>query len=232
MLTGSYVDLEYILEKVNDEKPSNAVCKEAKVKDWIADGLRKIGNFTQFDMKVVTLDMTDNRQLVPDGIINILAIKDNDSNVVLSKSGTLVDMGLDPTRGYYQRGRYLYTHPDITSVDIVYNCYVTDDKGRPMIPDNQYFISAITSYIVERLAWGLFNNGTMPKSNHDVYEREWLFYVRAASAEANMPTIADMATWDSLHNLVMMRSDESHALGYANLNKRENIRLHGNKSAA
>jgi len=221
MQTGSYVDLDYIIEKVDREKPANARYNESDIKEIVAEGLREIGSIESFDVAETELTIRDGRTLMPNNMLHVLGIRDVTSNTLLFKSSTLDKVGLESQYGYYKRGKYLYVNSSITKVAVIFNTYVKDDEGRPMVPDNQYFISAIVSKIVETLCKKLWLSGHMPYGTYEVIQIEWLYYLKSASVEAIMPTIDDMATWDSLHQLVHRRTSESHLMGYANLEFRE-----------
>lgn len=223
MITGSFVDMNFIMEKVDSNKPTNAKYRESDVKEWIGDALRDIGSVDSYDQNIETLELIDGRALMPDNILYVIAVKDANSDNVIHKSSTLSNLGGDAMDGFYIRGRYIYAGPKLKSITIIYSCFVVDDYNNPMIPDNPYFISATISKILERLTRRLYDNGAMPRQNYLDYEQDWLYYLKAASSEAKMPSIHDMASWDSLHSIVMRRTSESHEVGYSNLAVRESV---------
>lgn len=218
MITGSFVNLAQILERVDADKPANATYNLFQIKIWVGDVLRDISTIEMMDSKIHSIKLVDGRGLLPNEIVHVIAVKASNSNLIMKKSSAVFEPNKDT---YYIRGQFIYVNNNVKSIDIITSDYVLDEKGNPMIPDNQYVISAVVSKILERMCKRLWDNGQMMRANYDAYEQDYLYHLKSATVEALMPTVDDIAGWDSLHTIMLRGSSESHSVGYTNLDSRE-----------
>jgi hypothetical protein len=81
---------------------------------------------------------------------------------------------------------------------IAYAAIPTDEDGMPLIPDNQAYSEAIYWYIVMKMKYPEYLNGTIRQEVYYDMRRSWSFYCKQAYAEAMMPTTGEL---ESIKNI-------------------------------
>lgn len=199
MRNVNYVDIDFIMEKFKDDELPNINTKEMKVKEWIFEALRKIGSLTLYEMsKLELIPDIDNRIKIPDYINHIITIEGSDGeSMVELKDSTTNKLSTKPT--YYIRGRYIILKQKFSK------CYVevlqlpVDEKGSPLVLDNEYVISAVLAYLMFKTAKKLWLTNRISYQKYDELEKEWLFYVMAAGTELDTPSSDELEDWDVLN---------------------------------
>ena len=107
---------------------------------------------------------------------------------------------------------------------IVYNGIPVDEDGYPRIPDDVYYIKALTAYVtymLDRANWrkGRVNDKVVASS-----EQDWLFYVNSARGSANLPNVQQL---ESLKNTIkrLFSPANDYKTGFSNFNKPEKFNL-------
>lgn len=102
----------------------------------------------------------------------------------------------EPT--YFIKPGWLVTNKHNGFIKLSYRCIATDDRGYPLIPDLASYQEAIYWYVVMKLKFPKYLNGTLGghrRYTAEVYHeitRNWNFYRNQAYGEAMMPTEGDM----------------------------------------
>lgn len=83
-------------------------------------------------------------------------------------------------------------------IKLSYSAVATDERGYPLIPDTTSYQEAIYWYVVMKLKFPKFLNGSLggrARYNQGIYtylQQQWNFYRNQAYAEAMMPTEGDL----------------------------------------
>lgn len=109
-------------------------------------------------------------------------------------------------------------------VELVYNGFVVDCNGFPMIPDDVKFEKAVESYLIERLDYLKWRRGELADKVYRKSEQERDWYIAAARSKGNLPSLDKMESWKN----AMLRSivkPNQHAHGFKYLSSQERRRL-------
>lgn len=99
-------------------------------------------------------------------------------------------------------------------IKLAYKAIAVDDRGYPLIPDLTSYQEAIYWYVVMKLSFPKFMEGTLSgkgskysakysQSSYYFIQQQWNFYRNQAYAEAMMPTADEMeAIKNSWHQLI------------------------------
>ncbi len=139
--------------------------------------------------------------------------------------GSAVSTSREYVYSYRINNTLMETNFEDGFVELVYNGFVTDDHGYPMIPDDIKYIKAVEAYLIERIDYKKWRCGDLPDKvyRHSEQERDW--YIAAARNKVAMPSIDRM---ESLKNqwLRSIPRHNEHATGfrYTNVQERRYIR--------
>ena len=112
----------------------------------------------------------------------------------------------EPT--YFIKPGWIVTNKKNGYIKLAYKSIATDERGYPLIPDLASYQEAIYWYVMMKLSFPKFLNGSLggrAKYNFNTYaylQQQWNFYRNQAYAEAMMPTEGDMRSikneWNKL----------------------------------
>ena len=71
-----------------------------------------------------------------------------------------------------------------------------------MVENNVYVIEAVKWYIIHKVTRKALMSGKIAQYIDDLIEKEWLFYVRAAGVNTQLPSMDNMEDWRVLHNMI------------------------------
>lgn len=99
---------------------------------------------------------------------------------------------------YFIKPGWIVTNKSKGFVKLAYKAIAVDDRGYPLIPDSASYQEAVYWYVVMKLKFPRYLNGTLGghrKYTPGVYQtltQNWNFYRNQAYAEAMMPTEGDI----------------------------------------
>jgi hypothetical protein len=214
MLNGQFVKIERALEKVYRDFDDVYKVNFAEAVEWIGEAISEIGAYDVLTDKVTDgnkefnnpapVEIKNYRAKLPCDLYHLVEIRYTDNynetngeftgscpmvnatnNMYKSVENRLYKGG--KSLGYNVDNGYVYTE-DIEDghLIIAYKSFVLDERGFPMIPDDDRYIRAITAYIEERIALRLWMSDIISEKKYAHYEREWLFYVNSAYTKAKL----------------------------------------------
>jgi hypothetical protein len=196
-----YVSFNSILERVNRDKPENAVYKIADAKEWLWEAVKKIGGESSYIREVIELKIEEGKILIPSYVQGIRSIKGANGELIAQTYDSLDDDIYDVYK-YIINGRYIFTNYAGDTLNVEVLKFPIDSSGNPLIENNVYVISAVQSYLIERIVRKMWLSGKIADKIYNALEREWLFYVRAASNSLSIPSMDNMEDWRILHNMI------------------------------
>lgn len=212
-----YVKIQYIIEKVNREKPNRARYNIPDLKEWIWEAVQKIGGEIAFVRSTVRLKVEERQVRIPSEIRYIKEVRNGDGSYLTETRDSFADSTED-TLKYIINDRYLFTSFDTEELIMEVLKFPVDDKGDPMVVDNETVLQAVISYILERISRKMWINELMPDNKYRAVEQEWLFYVNAASQSLNIPSLDGMEEWRFLSMLPPLKDSRigaaSNGTGY------------------
>jgi len=105
-------------------------------------------------------------------------------------------------------------------VELVYQGFVLDCNGFPMIPDDVRFEKAVESYLIERLDYKKWRRGEISDKVYAKSERESAWYIASARSKGNLPSIDKMESWKNAMLRSIIRPNQ-HAHGFRYLGTQE-----------
>jgi len=128
------------------------------------------------------------------------------------------------TLSYRINASYIETNFEDGFVELVYNGFMMDENGFPMIPDEARYREAVASFLIERLDYKAWRKGLIPDKVYQksCQERDW--YIGAARNKANIPSIDRMESIKKMF-LRSIQKVTSHNDGFrfSNLTERRKV---------
>ena len=111
---------------------------------------------------------------------------------------------------YFIKPGWLVTNKKKGYIKLAYKAVAVDERGYPLIPDLTSYQEAIYWYVVMKLSFSKWMNGTLGgrgvNAGQNMYtyiQQQWNFYRNQAYAEAMMPTADEMQSIkNSWHQLI------------------------------
>lgn len=115
---------------------------------------------------------------------------------------------------YFIKPGWLVTNKNKGYIKLAYKAVALDERGYPLIPDLNSYKEAIYWYVVMKLSFPKFMEGTLSgrgtkysakysQSSYYFLQQQWNFYRNQAYAEAMMPTADEMQSIkNSWHQLI------------------------------
>lgn len=111
---------------------------------------------------------------------------------------------------YFIKPGWLVTNKKKGYIKLAYKAVAVDERGYPLIPDLTSYQEAIYWYVVMKLSFSKWMNGTLGgrgvNTGQNMYtyiQQQWNFYRNQAYAEAMMPTADEMQSIkNSWHQLI------------------------------
>ncbi len=205
-LTGKYVDVALIIERVYRDYGFDLEIKYDEVIEWIWDVMSLIGAPQQFVDKVSDgsstmpnpIDIVNYRGELPNDLHSVYLARDYESKMpmVCKSSSFLRDLNQTYQRGsqytYTLNNNYIFTSFEEGQVELHYKAFPTNSLGMPMVPDNIKFIMAVQAYVAERIGFRLWMQDHLTGQKYQKLEQERLFYIGAAATAAQIPSIDEM----------------------------------------
>ena len=124
---------------------------------------------------------------------------------------------------------WLFTSLTAVYLEMVYEAFPLDEYGFPLIPDDESFINAVKSYIIERLDYRLWRKGKITDKVYAKSEQERAWYMAQAANKSKMPMSAD--EYEALRRQAqkIISHPNQHDAGFRHLNRGEKLNFNRNK---
>lgn len=134
---------------------------------------------------------------------------------------------------YFIKPGWLVTNKQKGFIKLAYKAIAVDERGYPLIPDLSSYREAIYWYVVMKLSFPKFMEGTLSgrgtkysakysQSSYYFIQQQWNFYRNQAYAEAMMPTADEMKGIQNEWNRLVPEFESGDTF-YKDINKRELI---------
>jgi hypothetical protein len=240
MLEG-FVSVKTIYDKVYRDLNVNFEIPEIDMLSWCAEALNLIGVYSQYEEISECLHLTDGKAKLPCGFYKLVDITykghpmywGTNSNYHKYKSencktGTCNNNSSEKFT-FYINDSYLISsiNNDIdsdTNISIVYLGIRTDEDGYPLVPSDIYYQKALAAYIIHMVDYQEWRKAKITDKVKEDSEKNWLFYVSAATGAGNMPNTAML---ENLKNVMrrLMPITNDYGRNFNNFNKKERLNL-------
>ncbi len=240
-LTGKYVDVAYVIERVYRDYGFDLEIKYDEVIEWIWDVMSLIGAPQQFIDRITDgsatmpkpIDIENFRGELPTDLHSVYLARDYDTKMpmVCKSSSFLRDMEQvfqrESQYSYTLNNNYIFTSFEEGQVELHYKAFPTNSLGMPMVPDDIKFIMAVQAYIAERIGFRLYMQDHLTREKHQKLETDRAWYIGAAGTKANIPSIDEM---ESIKNrfLRLRIHPDLHSTSFIYSPDSERLILHNN----
>jgi len=205
-LTGKYVDVAYVIERVYRDYGFDLEIKFDEVIEWIWDIMSLIGAPQPMVDKITDgsdtmpdpIDIVNFRGELPNDVHSVYLARDYDTKMpmVCKSSSFLRDMEQMFVResqfSYTLNNNYIFTSFEEGQVELHYRAFPTNSLGMPMVPDDIKFIMAVQAFIAERIGFRLFMQDNLTREKYQKLEQDRAWYIGAAGTKAQIPSIDEM----------------------------------------
>jgi hypothetical protein len=241
MLSGKYTTISRVLENIIRDTGFTDEINFSDAIEWAYRAMQLIGAPQIYITKVTdgNLDLehpnpipvVNYRAELPCDLHRVIQIREfttrrsmTNSSYNFLLSGNNDGNNPNESLQYVINDSYIFTNFKDGEIELAYEAFPVDDEGYPSIPDDERYLKAIESYIIERIARRLWLQDKINDSKYKALEQDWLFYVRSARNRVNMPSIDEM---ESLKNQVLrlISSPNRHRNQFLQLSEGEQIRI-------
>jgi len=235
-LTGKYVDVAYVIERVYRDYGFDLEIKFDEVIEWIWDVMSLIGAPQPLidritdgsDTMPKPIDIVNFRGDLPTDLHSVYLARDYDTKMpmVCKSSSFLRDMeqmfSRESQYSYTLNNNYIFTSFEEGQVELHYKAFPTNSLGMPMVPDDIKFIMAVQAYLAERIGFRLYMQDHITRDKYQKLEQDRGWYIGAAGTKAQIPSIDEMESIKNrflrlrihtdLHNASFIYSPDSERL--------------------
>lgn len=241
MLSGKYTTISRVLENIIRDTGFTNEINFSDAIEWAYRAMQFIGAPQIYIQKVTDgnvelghpepLVVSNYRAELPCDMQSIIQIREycnrqsmTTTSYNFAMSENLKEIGGMSTLQYTINDNYIFTNFKDGQLEVAYWAFPTDSEGYPAIPDDERYLKAIESYIIERIARKLWLQDKISDAKYKALEQDWLFYVRSAKSRAQMPSIDDM---ERLKNQVLrlITHTDRHRTQFVQLGDEEQIRI-------
>jgi hypothetical protein len=214
--TGNYVSLDRILEKVFQDIGYEHEMDWNDTIEWVGEALRLIGAPSVYITKVSGIHPLtphvvitsykgelpiDFNEMLPGGCRDfdtnevyryatdtfVIAPGSKSYNTTTNKPESRSELNTNDDKVYSLNDSYIFVNTESCTLELAYRAIKIDDRGFPMVPDNERVIKCIESNIVYHNDYRLWRKNKLSETIFRHSEKEWLFYVGSAgNAMRNM----------------------------------------------
>jgi hypothetical protein len=208
-LTGQYVDLSEIVERVFQDYPFTEEIKISDTALWTFRCLNALGIPDFYIIKVTNGEgdnpdpiVIDNwRGTLPLDIHSIYLARDYDTQIPMYCTSSPFKSNITTPVNQYAssltyntNNTFIFTSFETGNVEIEYMAFPTSPIGLPMIPSEERIVNAVVTFIAEKVAKILYLEDKLSRDKYDIIAQEAAFYLASGSTKARMPSIDQMAT--------------------------------------
>lgn len=240
-LTGKYVDVSYIIERIYRDYGFDLEIKYDEVIEWVWDVISLIGAPQSFVDKVTDgstgmpdpIEISSYRGSLPCDLHSVYLARDYDSKMPMVCKGSSYLKDTDQLYikesqySYTLNNNYIFTSFEEGEVELHYKAFPTSNLGIPMVPDDIKFIMATQSYIAERIGFRLWMQEKLGQTRYDKLEQERNYYIGAAQSKAQIPSIDEMEAIKNRYLRLKINPD-LHDTSFIYSMEKERLILHNN----
>lgn len=215
-LTGKYVSIEQVIEQVYMDHPFEQEIDWEKCLEWTGRAMRLMGVPSIMIKTVECIEIEDYKAELPNGILNIdmIRYKDSDSGHTMEmryegspfiikqyckdndSCTNLCKITSDIT--YRLNDNYIFTSFEEGCVEIAYDKFPIDERGYPLVPDDQGVIEGISWFIAHKIAYTLWMLDKLSEKKFQYIRQQKDWYIGKAISRARILSKDDMETWKNM----------------------------------
>lgn len=213
-MNSKYVKIDEIIEAVFRDQPfAENDFQWGDAATWIGDLLQLMKIPMAMQHKVCKLTIENYKAELPDDLFQIETFKEHHSDIMMKYSGdpyfqhTICDDSAcltcicpDEKYKFQVNNNYVFTAFEEGEVDIAYYAIPVDDKGFPLIPDEEAIKRAFQWEIAYKLAYREWINDRLTGDKFRYIEQQRNWYVGKAM---NTPKVPDINKMEAIKNFTL-----------------------------
>lgn len=225
-----YISIKVILDNLLDHPMLKDVTLERAINHTV-NFMRIVGVPKMFQEKSAIVNIKEYRGMLPCDLYKIIQVRrygcgtHNEVFRYSNDSFHLSDVkqnSYDLT--YKLQNNIIFTSMKEGDIEIMYNAFVVDEDGYPMIPDDAAFINALELYIKKYYFGILFDLGKIQQGVLQNVQQQYAWAVGQATTSLLMPSIDEMESIANSINTLIPRVSE-HSRGFINMGVKEKLRV-------
>lgn len=211
MAIFKFTSLQETITKIYRDLNLQDTNYELDIVEWCGEALAFIGAGSQFEQVVYEIPITSFKAAIPSGITRIDQVMykehEDETPYIINKNNKSFPNQLyqpenEPLKdvSYTLNGNFILCSRETGTFYISATRVQVDEKGYPMVPDNQYYREALFWYCFKHI---LMRGYKSPSGiDYPYADQNWKFYCQAARNKANYPSLSDYEafkkSWASL----------------------------------
>jgi len=228
MWNGKFISLDRVIEKVYQKAGYDYELDWGDALEWTGEAIGLIGAPQMYVTKVTgdhpltpNVAITQYRGELPVDLVDILpgGVRDFDTSVVYryatdsfvtapasvyvddnDNTGARTIHTQNTDKVYSLNGGNIFTNEEEVTLELAYKAFMIDDRGFPMIPENERVMQAIMHRIMMGVDYRLWRKNKISKEVYDKTEQEWLWYVGSAASAMRIPHPDKTESWTKALN--------------------------------
>lgn len=240
MLTGKTVTLETIVEMVYRDTGFIVDIDWVDIAEWVGSCLDLINAPMQYVQRITDgndvpyIEIENGRGILPCDLVEIIETRtcegypmrySTDSFHMKLHSANCPDLSCSSSITYKLREGYIWTNPAYSNgkLEMAYLAFPTDERGYPLIPDDETFKQACVAFVSERIGRRLFLRNQLTGDKYRILEQDRMWYIGKAQTK---PLIPNRDKSKSIENqfkrVVSLRGERDN--GFSNLSVEQVLR--------
>jgi hypothetical protein len=242
MLSGKYITIENLVERFQRDFPTFRDDLDwIDAIEWVADCLALVGapramvekvtdgNIDLYHPQAITIE--NYRGRLPFDIYEVKQVRRCPDLASMRRSTdtfhmayyckSSCDLNCNSELTYKLNSDYIFTSFESGKVQIAYTAFPSDERGYPLIPDNQKYIEACKYYIATKVGFIKLAKGQITDTFFNRLEQNSLWYIGAADTSARMPNYDQMEGWKNMFTR-LIPDLRSHGISFRNVANIEN----------
>jgi hypothetical protein len=239
----SFVPIEMVTERVYMDYKFITDIRVSDVMEWIGVIYGSFSVPHMFRMKMTGNDLISPNIIVsnhrgslpPDYRKSLPAgIRDYDTKEVYRESlGTFTRFkasisetpeSVNTDKVYNISGGYIFTEDEDAILEMSYEAFPIDDRGYPLVPNDEKVIEYAKEFIAEKITFNLFAAGKISEKIWDVIDKRRMFKAGAAHTSLIRPNPDTMESWTWARLRLMPRIQDFQE-SFAYFGTKEDLRL-------
>ena len=239
MITG-YTSIKTIFSAIYRNLGINYEIPEENMIEWCSEALQMIGAYGQYEEVSHCIELTGGKAKLPCGFDKLVditykgypvhwATNTNANNYQCHNCRIPVCNLLETQFTFYINDSYIITNindsttTDTANVCVVYLGIPTDEDGYPLVPDDVYYVKALTSYITYMIDYQEWRKGKQTDKVYQKSEQDWLFYVNSSRGSANQPSLQQLENLKNVWRRLLPITND-YDRNFKNFNKKEQLK--------
>lgn len=181
-MLSDYIPIDTVIEKINRRNIPWATFNIEEIKEWVFECLSKINTIIDKVEIIDTIEIINNKGKLSTNMHSILEVSEGISSYPMRE----LNIGKEFTDLTYQIfNGMIFTDFATGYIEIKYLAF-PELNNSPLIPNNNYYISAVEAYLLYKLGERAYWNNFILLNQFQLVEQDWLFYLPAAQCSTKM----------------------------------------------